>query len=96
MSAGRLENNETLEAAAKRKLLEETGICFEDSQMQRLNSLYIRKPQVDDVYHLFKVQLNGLPKVHLSNKHQSYKWANSKDIEEMDLMDGAKEALNHY
>jgi 8-oxo-dGTP diphosphatase len=94
--AGKLENQETPEDAAKRELFEETGISFENTQIQRLNSLYIRKPEVDYVYHLFKVQLNGLPEVRLSNEHQSYKWASLKDIEEMALMDGAKEALQHY
>lgn len=94
--AGKLENNETPENAAKRELVEETGISFENSQIQRLNPLYIRKPKVDYVYHLFKIQLDELPEVHLSNEHQSYKWATSKDIEAMALMDGAKEALQHY
>lgn len=36
------------------------------------------------------------PQVHLSDEHQSYMWATSKDIETIALMDGAKEALQHY
>lgn len=95
--AGKLENNETPENAAKRELLEETGISLENpSRIQRLNSLYIRKPEVDYVYHVFKVQLDQMPKIHLSDEHQSYTWATSKDIETIALMDGAKEALKHY
>lgn len=95
--AGKLENNETPENAAKRELLEETGISFENpSRIQRLKSLYIRKPEVDYVYHVFKVQLDQTPKIHLSDEHQSYTWATSKDIEKIALMDGAREALQHY
>lgn len=95
--AGKLENNETPENAAKRELLEETGIFLENpSRIQRLNSLYIRKPEVDYVYHVFKVQLDRIPEIHLSDEHQSYTWATSKDIETIALMDGAKEALQHY
>lgn len=95
--AGKLENNETPENAAKRELLEETGISLANpSCIQRLNSLYIRKPEVDYIYHVFKVQLDQMPTVHLSDEHQSYTWATLKDIETIALMDGAKEALQHY
>lgn len=95
--AGKLENNETAENAAKRELLEETGISFEnDSQIKYINSLYIRKPEVDYIYHAFKIHLDLIPEVHLSNEHQNYLWATSKDMETLALMDGAKEVLQHY
>jgi len=95
--AGKLEKNETPENCAKRELLEETGISLENSsRLQRLNALYICKPEVEYVFHVFKVQLDQMPEVHLSDEHQSYTWATSKDIEAMALMDGAKEALQYY
>lgn len=95
--AGKLEHNETPESAAQRELLEETGISFEaSSQIQRLNALYIRKPEIDYVFHLFKVHLDQMPEVHLSDEHQSYQWAALKNIAAVDLVDGAKEALLHY
>jgi 8-oxo-dGTP diphosphatase len=95
--AGKLENDETPENAAKRELLEETGISFEnDSQIKHINSLYIRKPEVDYIYHAFKIHFDQIPEVHLSNEHQSYTWATPKDLEVIALMDGAKEALQHY
>ncbi len=37
-----------------------------------------------------------MPNVCLSDEHQSYIWANSNDIENIVLMDGAREALQHY
>lgn len=95
--AGKLEKNESPEAAAKRELFEETGISIEQySQIQALGALYIRKPEVDYVYHLFKFKLEEMPDVCLSDEHQSYRWASLKDIEEMPLMAGAREALNKY
>lgn len=95
--AGKLEKNEVPEEAAKRELFEETGIAItHQSQIQSLGSLYIRRPDIDYVYHLFRVTLNELPHVHLSDEHQDYKWASTKDIEELPLMAGAKEALQKY
>ena len=53
--AGKLGKNETPENAAKRELFEETGIALErSSQIQYLKSLYIRKPEVDFVYHMYE------------------------------------------
>jgi 8-oxo-dGTP diphosphatase len=95
--AGKVESLEAPENAAQRELFEETGISLQHpSQIQHLHSLYIRKPEVDYVFHLCKVQMDQIPKILLSNEHQNYKWASSKDLEEMPLMDGAKEALQHY
>ena len=95
--AGKLEKNETPKEAAQRELFEETGISLQDPmQIQDLGSLYIRKPEIDYVYHLFKVHLDQMPDIYLSDEHLSYKWASSKDLEEMPLMAGAKEALERY
>lgn len=94
--AGKLEDSESPENAAKRELFEETGISLEDAQIQRLNALYIRKPEVDYIYHPFKIHLDQIPEICLSDEHQSYIWANSRNIENIALMDGAKEALQHY
>jgi 8-oxo-dGTP diphosphatase len=78
-------------------LFEETGISIEHPcQIQSLGSLYIRKPKVDYVYHLFKVKLDKVPDIRLSDEHQSYIWASSRDIEQIPLMSGAREALNRY
>ena len=95
--AGKLEKNETLESAAKRELFEETGISIEKySQVQSLGALYIRKPEVDYTFHLFRIHLDQVPTVYLSDEHQNYRWATSEDIEEMPLMEGAREALQYY
>lgn len=89
--AGKLEGDETPLEGAKRELFEETGIS--PKNFQQVNSLYIQKPEVAYVFHLFKVELDQIPEVILSNEHQSYKWATPKEIEELPLMAGANEAL---
>lgn len=60
--AGKLEKEETPLQAATRELFEETGIRVDSpSQIQSLGALYIRKPQVDYVYHVFKVSGKRTP-----------------------------------
>ena len=95
--AGKIEEGETPDHAAKRELFEETGISLDASSLiQRLNPLYICKPSTRYVYHQFKVSLKKIPDVHLSDEHQNYKWVLSPEIEKLPLMDGAKEALHYY
>lgn len=95
--AGRLELNETPEVAAKRELFEETGIKIQaPSQIQYLGTLYIRKPELDYVYYMFRIHLGEKPSLRLSFEHNSYRWANAEDLENFSLRTGVKEALQYY
>jgi len=95
--AGKLESGESPIGAARRELFEETGVSLDcQSQIHYVSSLYLRQRDVDYIFHLFKVDLPKMPMIQLSQEHQAYHWATSKDIEEMPLIAGAKEALENY
>lgn len=95
--AGKLEQGETPEIAAKRELFEETGIQIQShSQFVYLRTLYIRKPDLDYIYYMFKVYLNQQSPIRLSLEHSNYRWANSEDLANLPLRPGVKEALNYY
>lgn len=73
--AGKFEHGETPENALRRELFEETGISLaEDNSVQSIGQLYIRKPEIDYVYHPFKVHLKNMPEVILSDEHMAYSW----------------------
>lgn len=95
--AGKLEQGETPEMAAKRELLEETGIQPQSFfQFVYLGTLYIRKPDLDYVYYMFKVHLDQKPNIHLSSEHSNYQWAKDEDFKNLPLRPGVKEALRYY
>lgn len=95
--AGKLEDREKPIQAAKRELFEETGIQIESTDpFQPLGALYIRKPELDYVYHLFGIQLNTMPVLTLSGEHCAHIWVSRKEAETLPLMNGAKQALNTY
>lgn len=95
--AGKLETKESPEKAFRRELFEETGISLEkNTSVHALGQLFIRKPELDFVYHVFKVDLKYIPQVSLSNEHIAYTWVSIDEARNLHLMDGAEEALNFY
>ena len=95
--AGKLEVHEKPLQAAKRELFEETGINIEsEDAFQSLGTLYIRKPELDYVYHLFGIRLGVIPSLSLSDEHCSYVWVSKEEAEALPLMNGAKQALDAY
>ncbi len=94
--AGKLEENEVPLIGAKRELLEETGIDVSENQFQSFGQLYMCKPDIDYIYHVFSIRLAKLPIILLSSEHLSYKWVSLNEAENLPLMSGAQEALDFY
>lgn len=94
--AGKIEIGEQPLHGAKRELFEETSINISENSFTPLGTLYIRKPEIDYAYHLFGIDLNRLPDVHLSSEHCAYRWVSKEEAENLPLMKGAKPALEAY
>jgi 8-oxo-dGTP pyrophosphatase MutT (NUDIX family) len=95
--AGKLEPKEEPHQAALRELFEETGISVKSpSQIRQLGSLYMRKPNIDYILHIFKVDVDLLVEVKISGEHQTFKWTTPQDRDAMELVTGAREALAFY
>ncbi len=95
--AGKLEADEIALMGAKRELFEETGIIITPKDLFRsLGQLYIRKPGIDYLYRLFAVKLDESPHIKLSEEHQNYQWVTPGEAEGLNLMNGARQALDFY
>jgi 8-oxo-dGTP diphosphatase len=95
--AGKLESNESVIEGARRELLEETDIDITSVDMLKsIGKLFIRKPDIDYVYHLFGLNLELFPNIQLSAEHHNHKWVTRIEANALNLMDGAKEALDFY
>ncbi len=93
--AGKLEVGETSEQAAYRELMEETGIWLEEP-LAYVGHLYARKPGCDFVFHMFASILHGKPEVKLSKEHRHYCWVTPSEAENLPLIGGGIEAIQHY
>lgn len=97
VTAGKLEAHETPIKGAERELFEETGITIDsENSFRSLGRLYIRKPDVDYIYHIFTVNLDKKPAISLSGEHSAYKWVSRQEAKNLSLMKGAEQALNIY
>lgn len=95
--AGKLEVGEQPVIAAQRELFEETGIRPGPGQsFTSLGTLFIRKPNLDYVYHLFGVCLDTVPELCLCDEHIAFMWVSREQTTSLPLMQGAKQALDLY
>lgn len=90
--AGKVKSGEILEEAALRELIEETGLKVE-KPLKAIGSLYIDKPGVKFIYHLFGLELEKIEEITLSVEHQEYRWLSFEEAIKLPLVPGEKEAL---
>lgn len=95
--AGKLEKGETPEMAARRELFEETGIMLAScSQIAHVGTLYIRRPDFDYTYYMFKIPFDAKPVVRISVEHSGYQWVTVEEVKKLPLRPGAMEALQYH
>lgn len=91
--AGKIENNENPLQGALRELAEETGFVLPDeSKMVEVRKLYMKKPSISYIYHMFSVELTSQPRISLSKEHLNFGWFSSEEVKTLPLMAGALEA----
>jgi 8-oxo-dGTP diphosphatase len=73
--AGKIDKSENELEAMLREMREETGHKIIPHALKYLTKVYVRYPEYDFVYHMFKTELDERPKVILSEtEHKAYQW----------------------
>jgi 8-oxo-dGTP diphosphatase len=90
---GKLESGESPLDAIIREMEEETALILHPSQLSYIDKVYIRKPEVDFIFHLFRYPFDSLPSIVLNEEHEEFRWVSLEQALTLPLLPGADECL---
>ncbi len=94
---GKVESNEEPLEAALRELAEEAGIIPTKETLKTVGSLYIRRPEVDFIFHMFFLPLQEMPLLQVApDEHIEASWVNFQEAVKLPLISGGREALEYF
>ena len=96
LPGGKIDGNETPLQAMLREIKEETGISLNENQAYRLGEVYISKPGIDLVLHLYKARLFELPKITICEESSEYLWVSLDEALKLPLISGGDVVIKHY
>lgn len=80
MVAGKVEDGESPLQAVKRELKEETGIEADSNAFKLVQKTYIKFPEYDYIYYIYRMVLQGKPDIRLDpHEHKEYLWITPHD-----------------
>ncbi len=87
--AGKTEEGEHVAEAMIREVREETGLAIKPPQLEYLEKVFVRYPDYDFIYHMFRTKLEAEHPVVLNPKeHQAFQWTTPREALKMNLVDG--------
>jgi 8-oxo-dGTP diphosphatase len=94
--SGKHEKGEDARSAVIRELWEETQLSVEEG-LQYLGKLYVRRPQIDYIFHVFRKRFERKPSIELRfEENVEARWLSYEEALELPLIAGGKEALHFY
>jgi 8-oxo-dGTP pyrophosphatase MutT (NUDIX family) len=95
--SGKLEVGEDPLTAVVREVAEEVGIVIDKRDVVDIGKLYVRHPEIDFVYHMFKARLTSLPDLLLAlGETVDAEWLTVENALKLPLISGGGDALQYY
>lgn len=80
MPAGKVDSGETPMDTARRETLEETGIDIPKDNIHFRNTVYVRYPDYDFIYHIFQSEIEEEVTVLISSEeHKAFRWVTPRE-----------------
>ncbi len=67
-----------------------------EEKLKFIGKVFVRKPNVDYVYHMYHQNFSQFPLVSLNDEHQEYKWLSTKEVSNLPIISGGIEVLHHF
>ena len=94
LPAGKREKDEEPLEAMVRELGEEIGLVAQPSKVDYYSTVYVRYPDVDFVYHMFRLQLPQKITIILNpREHKEFRWTSPVNALTMDLVPDLGECI---
>ena len=84
--AGKIEEGETPKNAVLREVFEETGIRLTPDKIEELSSAYVKFPEYDFLWHMFRSEVIDRNTRVKTDEHVRHQWVNPSRALEMDLV----------
>lgn len=85
--AGKVEQGESAEEALVREIQEEIGLELSRERITFFDTVYVRYPDYDFVYHMFRAAFEEEPTIVLNlGEHKDFRWASTPEALAMDLV----------
>ena len=92
---GKVNEEESVEAAALRELKEKTGIEARPNEIKLLRPLYVTAPKGSFGFYIHVMSLKEIPKIVLSDEHDQFTWVVESEFSKLDMMPGSQEPFQH-
>lgn len=97
LPAGKREEGESIQEGMAREIQEETGLVISNKDITFHNSLYIRYPEYDFLYHSFSTSYAEKPKITLNSaEHKDYIWVTPQEALQMKLITDLDACIKRY
>jgi len=85
--AGKVEKGESVEKALLREIQEEIGLDLSREQVGFFDTVYVRYPEYDFVYHMFRAPFDQEPEIALNfAEHKDFRWTSREEALRMNLV----------
>lgn len=75
MPAGKVDEGENINEAVIREVQEETGQKIAEEKLNYIGKVYVKYPDYDFIYHMYRTVLTEPPVITLSQReHKAYQW----------------------
>lgn len=97
LPGGKIEPHETPIEGVTREIQEETGILLTQDSITSLGKLYVKRPDMEYIFHMFFTSISEQPSLIIDQKeHLEGKWVTYEEAVELPLILGGKETLSYY